>query len=156
MTTTDYMLGLSKAGVNTANTVMWQVRSPSGGRLTRVKRLGIFVEVAPTTAPQFVLARATAGGTSTTSTLGQVGNPTAPPALTTVDSAWSSAPTFTTAGPFLGKATLPITAGSGVYFDLEDGIWMRANTATDNLVIANAVASGATLGSFGLHVIWDE
>lgn len=154
MSTTDYMLGLSKAGVNTANTVMWQVRAPT--RLTRIKTVGIFVEVAPTTAPQFVLARATAGGTSTTSTVGQLGNPIGIAATTTVDSAWSSAPTFTTSGPFLAKATLPVTAGSGVYFDIGEGIWCRNGTATDNLVIANAVATGATVGSFGLHVIWDE
>lgn len=154
MSTTDYALGLSKAGVNTANTVMWQIRAPT--RVARIKELGVFVEVAPTTAPQFVLARATAGGTSTTSTAVQPGNPAAAAGTVTIDSAWSAAPTFTTAGPFLGKATLPVSAGAGLFFPLGDGIWLRSGTATDNLVIANAVAAGTTVGSFGLYVVLDE
>lgn len=148
-----YNVGVSKAGVNAANTVMWQLRAPT--RRTRIFELGIFVETAPTTAPQFVLARATAGGTSSTSTLGLALHPEAPAATTTLDSAWSSAPTFATAGPFIRRMSLPVTAGSGIIWTWPDGL-IITTTATTNLVIANAAASGATLGLFSTYADWDE
>lgn len=149
-----YELGVSKAGVNTANTVMWQLRAPT--RRTRLYELGIFVEVAPTTAPQFVLARATAGGTSTTSTLGQALDPTDAAATSTLDSAWSAAPTFNTAGPFLRRLALPITAGAGIIWTWPDQPLVITSTATTFLVIANAVATGATLGQFSVYCRFDE
>src|SRR5262245_49183233 len=141
-----YEVGSSKAGVNTANTVMWQLRAPT--RRTRLYELGIFCETAPTTAPQFVLARATAGGTSTTSTLGQALDPNDAAGTSTLDSAWSSAPTFTTSGPFLRRMALPVTAGSGIIWTWPDQPLVITTTATTFLVIANAAASGATLGQF--------
>lgn len=148
-----YEIGISKAGVNTANTVMWQLRSPT--RRTVLYELGIFVDTAPTTAPQFVLARALTAGTSSTSTVGQQLVPEAPTATATMDSAWSAAPTFTTTGPFIRRMTLPVTAGSGIIWTFPEGL-IVTSTATTGLIIANAVASGATLGQFSLYASWDE
>ncbi|MET0418390.1 MAG: hypothetical protein ABW022_20455 [Actinoplanes sp.] len=151
--TTRYEIGLSKAGVNTANTVMWQLRAPT--RRSVLYELGIFVDSAPTTAPQFVLARATAGGTSSTSAVGLALIPEAPAATTTLDSAWSSAPTFNTSGTMIRRCTLPVTAGSGIVWGFPDGLAITT-TATTNLIIANAVASGATLGQFTVYASWRE
>lgn len=150
---TRYEVGISKAGVNLANTVMWQLRAPT--RRTRLFEMGLFVDVAPTTAPQFVLARATAGGTSSTSTVGQQTTPEAAAGSATVDSVWSAAPTFTTTGPFIRRMTLPVTAGSGIIWTWPDGLFVTP-TATTNLIIANAAATGATLGSFTIYCSWDE
>lgn len=149
-----YEVGVSKAGVNTANTVMWQLRAPS--RRTRIYEIGIFVETAPTTAPQFVLARATAGGTSTTSTLGQARDTTDAASTSTLDSAWSSAPTFSTTGPFLRRMALPVTAGSGIIWTWPDQPLVITTTATTYLVVANAAATGATLGQFSMYCCFDE
>lgn len=149
-----YDVGLTKAGVNTANTVMWALRAPT--RRTWLYELGVFVDTAPTTAPQFVLARNTAGTiTSTTTTLGQSNVPEAPAATSTLDSAWSAAPTFTTSGPFMRRITLPVTAGAGVIWTWPEGLVINT-TITTTLVIANAVATGATLGAFSIYVSWDE
>src|ERR1041384_13346 len=102
-----YELGLSKVGVNTANTVMWALRAPT--RRTWLYELGIFVDTAPTTAPTFALARNTAGTiTSSTTAVGQPNVPEAPSATSTIDSAWSTAPTFNTSGPFMRRITLPV------------------------------------------------
>lgn len=148
-----YEIGIAKAGVNTANTVVWQLRSPT--RRTVLYELGIFVDTAPTTAPQFVIARALTAGTSTTSTLGQALVPEAPAATATVDSVWSAAPTFTTAGPFIRRMTLPVTAGSGIIWTFPEGL-VVTSTATTGLIIANAAATGATLGQFSIYASWDE
>jgi hypothetical protein len=149
-----YEVGLTKAGVNTANTVMWALRAPT--RRTWLHELGIFVDTAPTTAPQFVLARNTAGTiTSTTTTGGQPNVPEASASTSTLDSAWSAAPTFTTTGPFMRRITLPVSAGQGVIWTWPEGLVINT-TITTTLVIANAVASGATLGAFSIYVSWDE
>jgi hypothetical protein len=149
-----YEVGLSKAGVNTANTVMWALRAPT--RRTWLYELGIFVDTASTTAPAFVLARNTAGTiTNTTTTVGVPNVPEAPTATSTLDSAWSTPPTFTTTGPFMRRINLPVTAGSGVIWTWPEGLVINS-TITTSLVIANANASGATLGAFSIYVSWDE
>jgi hypothetical protein len=151
---TRYEIGHAKAGVNTANTVMWALRSPT--RRSWLHELGIFVDTAPTTAPQFVLARNTAGTvTSSTTVVGLACVPEASTATATLDSAWSTPPTFTTTGPFIRRATLPVTAGAGIIWTWGDGLIINS-TITTSLVIANAAASGATLGQFSIYASWEE
>lgn len=149
-----YEIGVAKAGVNTANTVMFCLRAPT--RRSWLHELGIFVDTAPTTAPQFVLARNTAGTvTATTTAVGLGCVPEASAATTTLDSAWSSAPTFNTSGTFIRRATLPVTAGAGIIWTWPDGL-IITSTVTTALVIANAAASGATLGQFSVYASWEE
>jgi hypothetical protein len=143
----------NKAGVNTANTVMWQLKG-SAARRPRLLELGVFVAVAPTAAPSFALARATAIGTSTASLAGVPEDPADTIASTTVlDTAWSAAPTFTTAGPFIRNTGLPITAGSGVIWTFPRGLVIPMS---GGLVIANLLATGATLGLFGMYANFEE
>jgi hypothetical protein len=151
---TRYEIGVSKAGVNTANTVMFALRSPT--RRSWLHELGIFVDTAPTTAPQFVLARNTAGTvTATTTVVGVACVPEASTATATLDSAWSTPPTFNTAGPFMRRMTLPVTAGAGIIWSWPDGL-IVTSTVTTALVIANAAATGATLGQFSVYASWEE
>jgi hypothetical protein len=144
----------AKAGVNTANTVHWQLKSGAGERLYIVE-FGIFVSVASTTALQWMLARSTALGTSTTSVAGTPTDAADAASTATVDSAWSAAPTFATGGPFLWTATLPITAGAGY-------VWVAPNDRSRLVVPASAgiclaaSASGATLGSNSFYIVWEE
>lgn len=145
----------AKAGVNTANTVMWQLKAPSSLRL-RIKEIIWTVSTAPTTAPQIVVSRHLTLGTSSTSTLGQAVDPAEPAALGTMDSAWSAAPTFTTTGPFLFAVTVPVTAGAVFY-------WVSPGPDSDIIVpvssgiqFIQANASGATVGAHSLEVAWQE
>lgn len=151
-----YTVRGSKAGVNTANTVMWQLKSPSGNR-PRLRELGIFVDVAPTTAPNFVLARSTGLGTSSATLTADKEDTAAPAVGVVADSAWSAAPTFTTAGPFLRQATLQITAGSGIVWTFaQEALGGLLMPVSAGLCIANTLASGATTGTFSFYAVWDE
>lgn len=149
-----YRIGVvPKAGVNVANTVMWQIRSPATKR-TRILEIGVSVAVSPTTAPRFAIARDTAVGATPTSSLFLANDPADPAALTNLDTAWGTAPTFTTTGPFLGPvAALPVTAGAFYIWTFPNPL-VLANSA--GLVIANLAATGATLGSFTFYAVVDE
>jgi hypothetical protein len=145
---------VNKAGVNTANTVMWELRSASTDRVY-IREIGLFIVVAPTTAPSLVLARTTntpAGATNLT----PIGADPADAAASAVFStAWATtAPTFTTAGPFIRNIGLPVTAGSGAIWSFADEPVVLA--VSSGLCIANLNATGATLGSFGCYVVFDE
>lgn len=145
----------ARAGVNTANTPYFQLKTAAGER-AMIKEFGITVSVAPSTAPQFALARSTATGTSSTTVLGTAADPAEPAALTTLDSAWSVAPTFNTAGPFLWAATMPVTAGAGYVWVAPDDRSRIVVPVSSGLILANIAAAGATLGSFSFYVVWDE
>ncbi len=151
---TRYEIGVAKAGVNTANTVMWALRAPT--RRSWLHELGVFVDVSPTTAPQITLARNTAGTiTSSTTAVGLAMVPEASTGTTTLDSAWSTPPTFNTAGPFIRRMTLPVTAGAGIIWTWPEGL-IITSTLAHTLVIANAAASGATLGQLSVYASWEE
>jgi hypothetical protein len=147
----------AKAGINAANSVMWLLRPPATCR-PRIREIGISVVVAPTTAPNFVLARSTGIGVTPVSVAALPDDPADPAATVLADTSWGTQPTFTTAGPFLRQVALAAAAGSGIIWTFPDaGLILPAGTgATSGLVIANTVASGATLGSFALYVVWDE
>lgn len=148
-----YGVSLNRAGINTANSPLLELRTPSTVR-AKLQQLKISMAVLPTTAPRFVLARPTntpAGGTNNT-----------PIALDPADAAslcslistgWTTAPTFTTAGPFVEIGGLPLTLGAQLVWYYSIPIVVPVSSA---LILANLNASGATLGSFDVSVIWDE
>lgn len=149
-----YSVGTNRAGINTANSPMLELRTASTARAT-IREVGVSMAVLPTTAPRFVLARATntpTGGTNNT-----------PIALDSADAAslhtfnnpsWTSAPTFSTSGPWLKVAGLPLTLGAGFVWTFPGpGLVVPVSAS---LVFANLNASGATLGSFDIYFIWDE
>jgi hypothetical protein len=149
-----YSAGNTKAGVNVANTVMWMLKTAATDRC-HIREITIGVASAPTTAPNFVLARHTALGTSSTTVLGTALDPADPAATTTFDSAWSSAPTFATGGPFLKNLPLPVTAGGAMVWTFAYGECIIVPVSA-GLVIANVNASGSTVGSFVCNVTWTE
>lgn len=146
-----YRTATSKAGVNAANTVMWQLRMPAARRV-QVLEVGLFCEVAATTAPQFRLSRSLTLGTSSGTVVLQPSDQDSVATDAVLDTTWSAAPTFTTAGPFVDGWPQFNTAGAGVIYSYDD-LWISAGTAaTSGLQIVNLVASGATTGTWLLRV----
>jgi hypothetical protein len=149
-----YSVAMPRAGVNTANTVMAELRTPSTTRAI-VREIGISFGTLMSTAPRFALARPTntpAGGTN------NVPVPHDPADGASLSSFFltgqSTAPTFTTAGPYLQVAGLPLTLGAGL-------VWVFGGSGlvvpvSSSLLLANLNASGATLGSVDLYVKWEE
>lgn len=150
-----YHAGFSVSGTNTANTQAANLSNTGTALRLYVVEIGIGVAVAPTTAPQFYLSRATARGTQTTTLAGQPGDPSDGTAQGTVDSAWSGAPTFSTSN-FLRLGGLAVTAGGLLIWTFYDKPLVIDKTAASGLVLANKNASGATTGTFSGYFAWDE
>ncbi|MBI4941862.1 MAG: hypothetical protein HY830_14050 [Actinobacteria bacterium] len=148
-----YSASNSKAGVNAANTIMWQLRGGTSERL-KILEIGLGVKTAPTTAPAFQLIRTTAVGTSSTTAAGNPYDAGDPTALGTLDSAWSVNPTLGT-GAFR-ETTMTTTAGGQTFWTFYDEPLIVPASATAGLAIVNTVATGATLGTFVSYVVWDE
>ena len=150
-----YRTYITKAGVATANTVMWQLRNPASRRAL-INQIGIFIETAPTIAPQFRITRSLTLGTSSATSVLQPGDPDSQAANLVLDTAWSAAPTFTTAGPFYDGWPGMTAIGQGVVYTYSD-LWVPAGTAaTSGLQIVNLAAQTTTAGVFGLQLRIDE
>lgn len=145
----------NRAGINTANSVYFQIRNATTQRLYIVE-FGITIAVAPTTAPQFALARSTATGTNSTTVLGTASDSADTASTANLDSAWSVNPTFTTTGPFLWSAAMPVTAGSGWAWVAPNDRSRIVVPTSGGICLANLVASGATTGNFNFYISWEE
>jgi hypothetical protein len=149
-----YAVAVNRAGVNTANTVLAEIRASSSARVF-LEELGVSMAVLPSTAPRLVLARATntpAGGTNNTPV---PLDPDDGASLTSlILTGQSTAPTFTTAGPWGQVGGLPLTLGSGFLWTFPGNGLVIPRSAS--LLLANLLASGATLGSFDIYAKWRE
>lgn len=145
----------ARAGVNTANSVLFQLRTGATYRC-RIREIIWTVTTAPTNAPQLVVARATATGTNSTTVVGTPADPAEAASTVNLDSAWSVAPTFSTTGPFLMTTTLPVTAGSIFYWSSPEPEADLVIAASSGIVFATANASGATVGAHSLQIAWEE
>lgn len=148
-----YSVGLNRAGVNTANTVLAELRASASARIKLLETM-ITIQVAPATPPRFVLARpnnAPAGGTNNV----PVGDDAADGASlsTFYTTGWSTTPTFATGGPFNRLGGLPVTLGGAILWTFPEGLWLPLS---GSLLLANLAASGATLGAFDLYFAWEE
>lgn len=150
----QYAVATNRAGINTANSPMLELRCASTSRAV-VREVGITMAVLPTTAPRFILGRATnspTGGTNNTPIA--MDNADAASLHTFNNPSWTSAPTFNTSGPWIKVGGLPLTLGAGLIWTFP-GQGLVVPTS-GSLVLANLNASGATLGSFDIYFIWDE
>jgi hypothetical protein len=149
-----YSAGFSVAGVNTANTVLLNLKTAASDRATLLE-VGIFLSVLPTTTPDIVLARMTAVGTGAITTTANIAHDSGDAAAaSTVETAWATTrPTFTTTGPFFRRGGIPLTLGNGLIWSFAQPIRLAVSTG---LVLANVAASGATLGNFTGYLGWDE
>lgn len=147
-----YSVTHTKAGVNTASTILWQLRAAA---TQRVELLELGVAVAsgpPTTNPQFRLNRPTAVGTSTATVTPQAEDPGNAAAVTLLDTTWSTPPTL--GGTDLRSFPVPASIGAGIvwtWYDKPLTIPLGAG-----LCIVNLNATGATLGSFSIYAYFNE
>jgi hypothetical protein len=149
-----YGVSVNRAGVNTANTVLSELRTASTSRAT-LRQVKISMAVLPTTAPRFALARVTntpVAGTAVTPIAMDLADPAALSSY--FNTGQSTAPTFATAGPWIDVGGLPLTLGAGLIWTYPgQGLIVPASAS---LVLANLNASGATLGSFDISFLWEE
>jgi hypothetical protein len=146
-----YSVTSTKAGINTANSVMWQLRAAASQRV-QLLELGIAVAVAPTTNPQFRLNRSTAIGTSTATVAPQAEDPANAAAVTLLDTTWSTPPTL--AAIDLRSFPVPASIGAGIVWTWYDQAFVIPQSG--GLSIVNANATGATLGSFSIYAYFTE
>lgn len=148
-----YHATFSIAGVNTANQVLFNLKTAASDRAI-VREVGIFTEVAPTNAPQYSLMRMNAVGTGaiTTATPG-LSDVADGAASATLETAWATTRPTVTGGAFR-RAMVPLAIGNGVLFDFTNrGIIVPVSAGLCGVVLN---ASGATTGTHGGYVVWEE
>ena len=150
-----YGAAVTAAGVNTANTAYFQIRPNATSQRVKVLQIVIAVATAPTTAPVFYLSRSTAIGTNSSTLAGQPFDPSDTSSIVNLDGGFSAAPTFSTTN-LMAVGPMAVTIGGGWVWDFRDMPIILAASTTAGLVIANANASGATLGSFRCSAMWQE
>ncbi len=146
-----YSATTTKAGVNTANTIMWALKAGASQRV-HLLELGLSVEVAPTTGPAWRINRPTAVGTATATVTPQAEDPGVVTAATLLETTWSAAPTL--AGTDLRRFAIPNSIGSGIVWTWYD--MPLVIPAGGSLAIVNGNAAGATLGTLSLYLLFGE
>ena len=150
-----YGVSHTKAGVNTADTVMWQIR-PGSNDDVFIYEIGLSIAVAPTNGPMWRLTRSTTLGTATAQVSPVLEDPGSNTANCRLDQTWSSTPTIGAQSAFtdLRRFTTTASVGNGIVWTWYDKpLVIQAGTG---LSISNGVASGATLGSLQIYVRFDE
>lgn len=145
-----YSVTHAKAGVNTANTIMWQLKAASTERIWLVE-LALSIEVAPTTGPAWRLNRPTATGTSSATVTPQGEDPDIVTAVGVLDTAWSSNPTLGSVD--LRRYATPNSIGSGIVWTWYDRPLVIPKSG--GLCLVNANASGATTGTMSIYAVYD-
>jgi hypothetical protein len=141
------------AGVNAVDAVLANLKTAASDRAF-IREIFIAIEGAPTNAPIFGIKRMNAVGTgaiTTASAFAQDSNAGAP--ATTLEIAWATTrPTVT--GGSARRGAVPLAIGNGFLFDFTNRPLVVPVSA--GICLVNRLASGATLGSFGGHIVWDE
>lgn len=141
-----------KAGVNTANTIMWQLRTAAGSRI-RIFEIGLSVATQPTNGPSWRLVRATAVGTSSATATADEQDPGGGASTALLDTAWSVNPTL--AANDMRKYATTLTVGSGIVWTWPDHRPYIVPVSS-GVTIVNALAAGVVLGSFNIYVVFEE
>ncbi len=150
-----YSAGFSVSGVNTTATVLANLKAAASDRF-KLLQINIQIEVAPTTAPIFSLERMNAVGTGaiTTAASGPY-DPSDAAATAMLETAWATARPTRLATPVnMIRSMLPVTLGGQLIFDFTNRPIF--SLVSGGLMLVNLNASGATLGTIGGNVIWDE
>lgn len=148
-----YSVTHDKAGVNTANTIMWQLRAGTAARI-QLLELGLSVITAPTVGPAWELNRPTAVGATFTSVTPQTEDDPADvtAALGRLDHVMGTLPTL--ASTDLRKYATPNAIGSGIVWTWYDEPLRIAPTLS--LAIVNGNATSTTLGLFSVYAVYRE
>jgi len=151
-----YGAGVTRSGINTADTAYFNLMGGTGDRLL-IRQIIVSIAVAPTTAPQFYLVRTTARGTQASTLAGLPLDIVDPAAVGTLDvcGTGASQPTFTNTA-WIQTGALAVTAGGAFIWTFWDLPLIVPATAANGLAVANDLASGATTGTFNCSYLWDE
>lgn len=148
-----YHATFSIAGVNAADGVLANLKAGAADRCW-IREVGVFVEAAPTNAPQFGLKRMNAVGTGaiTTASTG-LSDPADGAAAGALETAWATLRPTVTGGAFR-RTMVPAAIGNGVIWDFTNRPLLVPLSAGMCVVMLNA--SGATTGTLGGYVTWEE
>lgn len=129
-----------------ANAAFCVLRAAAGDR-ARIREITVTVNAA--TASSVGLIRTTANGTPTTSVLGQAWDSSDTAAVTSIDSAWSAAPTI--GSIYLRRQVIPATIGQGPSWVFPSGLILPAS---GGIALWNY---GASAGSaLSVTFVWEE
>jgi hypothetical protein len=144
----------SISGVNTAGTVLLNLKAPSGNPLTVIS-FQVFYSVLSTTAYDVGLVRMNAVGTGTITSAAGAGYMTGSTGAAVLETAWATTrPTVT--GARFWRAVMPLTLGAGYVaplYTVGEGIFVPAS---GGLCFYGIGASGATTGTLTGSILWDE
>lgn len=148
-----YSATFSIAGVNSTDQVLFNLKTTTTDRAF-IREVGIFIEVAPSNAPQYSLKRMNADGTGGTTNATALLHDTSDGAASALlGTAWVTLRPTVTGGA--GRRTMvPLAVGNGVIFDFTSRPIVVPVSAGLCGVILNA--SGATVGTHGGYVTWEE
>lgn len=148
-----YSATWSIAGVNATNQVLFNLLAAASDRAF-VREVGMFLEVLPTNAPQYALMRMNADGTGGTTNATAAKHDTGDGAASALlGTAWVTLRPTVTGGAFR-RTSVPLALGNGVIFDFTTRPIIVPASAGLCGVILNA--SGATVGTHGGYVTWEE
>lgn len=142
----------NKAGINTANSPMWQFKCAATSR-ARIFEIALSTSAAPTNGPSWRLVRSTANGTSTATQAAEEQDPGGAAATAVLDTTWSTPPTQATVS--MRRYATPNTVGSGIVWSWPDHRPLIVPLST-GLVIVNDTAAGAALGAFNVAIVFEE
>lgn len=148
-----YSATYSIAGVNAVDAVLANLKAGAADRMF-LRQAFFGIEVAPTNAPAFGLKRMNAVGTGAiTNATNFLHDPADGVAAGVLETAWATTrPTVT--GGAARRGWVPLAVGNGFLFDFRDSPLLVPLSA--GLCLVNLIASGATVGTFGGYVEWDE
>lgn len=148
-----YSAEFSIAGVNAADAVLANLKAAATDRAF-LRQAFFAVEAAPTSAPAFGLKRMNAVGTGAiTAATVFAHDPADGASASVLETAWATTrPTVTGGSPRRGF--VPLAVGNGFLFDFRDAPLVVP--LSGGLCLVNRIASGATVGTFGGYVEWDE
>lgn len=141
-----------KAGVNTANTIMWQFKTAAGSR-ARIFEIGLSAAGTVTTGPSWRLNRSATLGTSTATATPEEEDPGGGSATVVLDTTWSANPTLSAND--LRRYATPGTVGSGIVWTWPDHRPLIVPVSS-GLLIVNANATGASTGPLNCYFVFEE
>lgn len=146
-----YSATFSIAGVNSANAVLFSLEAASTDRCF-VREIFFAIEVASTNAPIYgIMARNAAGVTPVNATIFKH-DPADGTASANLQTSWATRPTVT--GGSARRGAVPNAIGNGFLFDFTNRPLVVAVSTGLCGVMINA--SGATTGTHGGYVVWEE
>jgi hypothetical protein len=143
------VVSANKAGVNTANTIMWQMRAVTNRMW--IYEIGLSVATAPTTGPSWQLIRPSAVGATFTSTAAEKEDPGGAAITGVIDTVMGTLPTI--GSNYMRRYATSNAIGAGIVWTWTTPL---AIPAAAGLCIVNGNAAGATLGAFNVYVVWAE